>query len=490
MSYDILQMLHSDEKYVDKVFKEMILPIRDELLKQVGFELRPYQRQFSDRIIKAVLRANNEEIAALMSRQVGKTETLADTVLTLFLFFLNVPIPFRVGWFAPAQSQSTLIARKRVTERQRDAKELFDDLGVHVVRGYGQKRVGRTSPLLIFRNDELDIEGHVRSMSANPMSNIKGETLDLVILEEAQEIDKDKMMTDIYPMTSKGSPVVLVGTPIPSLVAMNDYFIETVTKNPRNAYLMTVDWRRVCAYDENYPEELKAYENGTDVYRGFLDSYRHHIEAEKKRLTDEAFQSQYELKWFAGVHKLITWDEILDLEQDYTSDKERLRFWGLDTAKIADSTVGTVLERYLGKYHIVGLFERQGTDYPTQAIEFIEWLKKFQPLRYGFIDSTGGGEAFIDLIRKDLFKLSYYDPFNFSARADVNRMFQTFCMDLRHQKIHYSKENVDKRLLNSLMEQLSTVNRVYHGHYLWLESTGKEHDDYIHSLALAHYAGI
>jgi len=33
---------------------------------------------------------------------------------------------------------------------------------------------------------------------------------------------------------------------------------------------------------------------------------------------------------------------------------------------VSDSTVGVILERYLGEHHIVGLFQRYGIDYPQQ----------------------------------------------------------------------------------------------------------------------------
>ncbi|MHA1267962.1 MAG: LAGLIDADG family homing endonuclease, partial [Candidatus Helarchaeota archaeon] len=214
----------------------------------------------------------------------GKTETLADTVLTLFLFYLNVPLEFRVGWFCPAQSQSVLIARKRIVQRYEEAKELFEDLGVHLVKGYGRERVGTSSPLLIFRNDNLNVEGHVRSLSANPKSNIKGDTLDLIILEDAQEIDEDKMKVDIFPMASKGAPLVLVGVPVPDVSVMNRYFIETIEKNPRNAFLITVDWRRAAALDKNFPKEIEAYERGSTTYRYYIDRYRDHVDKMIKQL--------------------------------------------------------------------------------------------------------------------------------------------------------------------------------------------------------------
>jgi len=489
---ELLYALRTDDDYVKTIMEELIFPIRDELLRLCGVELRPYQRELSDKIIYETLKARNQEIGVLWSRQVGKTETLADTVLTLFLFYLNVPLEFRVGWFCPAQSQSVLIARKRIVQRYEEAKELFENLGVHLVKGYGRERVGTSSPLLIFRNDNLNVEGHVRSLSANPKSNIKGDTLDLIILEDAQEIDEEKMKVDIFPMASKGAPLVLVGVPVPDVSVMNRYFIETIEKNPRNAFLTTVDWRRAAALDKNFPKEIEAYERGSTTYRYYIDRYRDHVDKMIKQLGEdsEAFQSQYCLKWFSGARKLMTLNEVLDLEKDYTPNPENLRFWGLDTAKVLDSTVCVVIERFMGEHHIIGLWEKEGTDYVSQSKELIEWLKQFKPLRYGMIDSTGGGELFIDISRKGLHEIGIWDGFDFRSREEVNRMFQLLSMDLRKGRIHYSKKNLDSRCLNTLIEQLHNVDRVYHGHYLWLETPdhSRIHDDYVHALALARYA--
>jgi len=43
-------------------------------------------------------------------------------------------------------------------------------------------------------------------------------------------------------------------------------------------------------------------------------------------------------------------------------------------------------------------------------------------------------------------------------------------------------KNLDSRCLNTLIEQLHNVDRVYHGHYLWLETPdhSRIHDDYVH----------
>jgi len=349
-------------------------------------------------------------------------------------------------------------------------------------------------------------------LSANPKSNIKGDTLDLVIIEDTQEVDEEKMMTDVFPMASTGAPILLSGVPVPDQTIMNKYYIETITKNPRNAFLLSVDWKRACAYtkeelialnawDENtiiYPEEILAYKNGSDSYRYFIDKYRQHVNLMRRRMLNrkpESFYSQYELKWFTHDVKLITWDRLLELGVDYESIEDRMRFWAVDIAKLLDSTVVVVLERFLGEHYIIGLLELNGLDYPIQARQTVDFLRKFTPLRYGFVDRTGGGTVFMDSFQEELYMLpkdewkaiGSWDGFDFKKREEVNLMFQKLCIDLRRGTIHFAK-NLDKDLLNTFMEQVTTVNRVYHGHYLWLEAPKGEHDDYVVSSALARFA--
>jgi len=444
----------------------------------------------------------------------GKTEVKGITVLTLIVYFLNIPWDFNVGWFAPAQSVSIMVARKRVVKQATICKEYLASFNVRLVTGYGRERVGRTGPLLVFRNDKDEVEAQIRSLSANPKSQIKGDTLDLIIIEDTQEVDQSKMDIDIFPMASTGAPIVMDGVPIPDAEAMNAYYIETITKNPRNSFLLTVDWKRACGFTEDelrevgawddtvkiYQEEIDAYENESDSYRYYLDQYRRHVLKARERLMNSdphAFLSQYELRWFTGARKLLTLEQVMELEAKYDPNPDNMRFWSLDTAKMLDSTVGVIYERYLGEHHIIGLFEREGIDYTQQAIDFVAFLKEYKPLRYGFIDATGGGELFIDNFKFFLYKepkeirkeIGPWDGFDFRNREEVNRMNQLFCMELLKGNIHFDRENVDKNNLNKMIEQLHTVDRVYHGHYLWLEApTKSQHDDYPVTMSLARYA--
>ena len=101
----------------------------------------------------------------------------------------------------------------------------------------------------------------------------------------------------------------------------------------------------------------------------------------------------------------------------------------------------------------------------------------------------------MDTFQEELYRLpknewkgvGSWDGFDFKNREEVNLMFQKLCIDLRRGTIHYSKD-LDSVYLNTFMEQITTVNRVYHGHYLWLEAPKSEHDDYPVATALARFA--
>ena len=51
----------------------------------VGHDLHPYQKPLARRIIESVLINDGEEVTALAARQSGKSETIANTVVTLMV---------------------------------------------------------------------------------------------------------------------------------------------------------------------------------------------------------------------------------------------------------------------------------------------------------------------------------------------------------------------------------------------------------------------
>jgi len=89
-----------------------------------------------------------------------------------------------------------MVARKRVIEQANLARDFLEKFDVYLVRGYGRERVGQNTPRLNFRHDGNATECLIRSMSANPKSNIKGDTLDLVIIEDCFPYEAE-ILTDV-----------------------------------------------------------------------------------------------------------------------------------------------------------------------------------------------------------------------------------------------------------------------------------------------------
>jgi len=83
---------------------------RDVLCKRVRIKFRPYQTEFSDKIIEYVISEGiiGNEITVMFARQSGKTEAVAITTLALGLFYiLFMWQDFDTGLFAPVQSMIT-----------------------------------------------------------------------------------------------------------------------------------------------------------------------------------------------------------------------------------------------------------------------------------------------------------------------------------------------------------------------------------------------
>jgi len=69
------------QQFVDKLIDKIMMFLKE----VVGHDLHPYQKPLARRIMESVIINDGEEITALASRQSGKSETVADTVVTLMI---------------------------------------------------------------------------------------------------------------------------------------------------------------------------------------------------------------------------------------------------------------------------------------------------------------------------------------------------------------------------------------------------------------------
>ena len=114
------QLPEEEEEELDELSKKFVDKLIEQIMQfmavLVGHELHPYQAPLARRIIESVIINDGEEITALAARQSGKSETIANTVVTLMVLLPRLSELFPellgkfkngiwVGMFAPVECQ-------------------------------------------------------------------------------------------------------------------------------------------------------------------------------------------------------------------------------------------------------------------------------------------------------------------------------------------------------------------------------------------------
>lgn len=176
-----------------------------------GIPLYSYQEEIAYRIIYSVITFEGSVLTVLLSRQSGKSETMAFVIdtLTVLLPALAKIIPdleqfsngFRVGLFAP-QSDQVVTTYSRAMTRLTSAN-------AEMVLSDPDLLVSLESEVRLNLSNGSFLAGQV----ASKQSKIESKTYDLIIIEEAQDTDDFLVTKSIEPMLSAtGGTLVKVGT--------------------------------------------------------------------------------------------------------------------------------------------------------------------------------------------------------------------------------------------------------------------------------------
>lgn len=444
-------------------------------------------------IIKTVLADQGDEIATLQARQSGKTEAIADTLLTLGVFYPNIlKRKLSVGIFAPAFSQATQIARRRLFERYSSIRQFLENF--NVVMDIGRAHF---SSLFILHDLTSDTESRVRVLSGAPNANIIGETLDIAVIEQVENMDPSKMINDIFPMLSAtGGVRILSGTP--SLEVKNTYFYDILTNpkkqrppqgtNPKGSYVHVVDWKQASKY--------------SDKYRSFVQK-----EAERIGVDSDEFRATYNIEWIVLRNKFISRIELEALGETilasdpkkrivhYTPDPELPRYFGWDPARGEDRSVMTCIERDDNfHHHIVEWREFQGLEYELQLDEAIEFLRHWKP-KVLLIDATGLGDPIPEFTRKwarerlDFpVQIEGY-KYTTEKKSDIGKLLDA---EMHMRRVFYPIDTPQRREREHFKEDFLGLERNYKGNYLNLDHPDRHgcHNDYATSLELALWASL
>jgi hypothetical protein len=205
------------QQFVDKLIDKMLLFLKE----LVGHDLHPYQKPLARRIMESVIINDAEEITALAARQSGKSETVADTVVTLMILLPRLAKIYPellgkfkdglwVGLFAPTEGQvETLFGRAVTRLTSERATEILSDVEIDDKAA----RVGGVTRQIKLTNSGSSIT----MMTANPRAKIESKSFHLIVIDECQEADDFVVSKSIAPMLAYyAGTMVKTGTPTTS----------------------------------------------------------------------------------------------------------------------------------------------------------------------------------------------------------------------------------------------------------------------------------
>jgi hypothetical protein len=377
------------QQFVDKLIDKMM----DFLKVLVGHDLHPYQKPLARRIMESVIINDAEEITALAARQSGKSETVADTVVTLMILLPRLAKLYPdllgkfkdgvwVGLFAPTEGQAETLFGRAVTRLTSErALEILNDVEIDDKAA----RVGGVTRQIKLTNSGSSI----MMMTANPRAKIESKSFHLIVIDECQEADDFVVSKSIAPMLAYyAGTMVKTGTPTTS----KNNFYKAIQLNRRrqttrgakqNHYQW--DWKEVIKYNKNYERSIRK---------------------EMLRIGEESdeFQMSYCCKWLLERGMFITsskMDELGDTSQELVKSWHKTPcVVGIDPARKTDSTVVTVVwvdwdrpdEFGYFDHRILNWLELQGDDWEEQYFQIVNFLDNYDVLAIG-VDANGVGDA-------------------------------------------------------------------------------------------------
>jgi len=476
--------------------------------------LYEYQQDFIRRIVVAILEHRGDMITALLSRQSGKTEGIAALVAAVMVMLPELAKEFPTDWrlnitddfgryrgfknginfgiYAPILEQSGIMFdRIRLTFDNDGSKAIMSELGLtHEVNRGNVVRLSNNSSVL--------------AMSASKNSKIEGHTHHVVIAEEAQDIDSQKIRKSIHPMiaSTKGT-IVKIGT---ASTQKGDFY-EAIRFNVRNEITTGVKNHFFYPYQ---------------VCVKFNSLYGEYIDQEKMRIgeTSDEFRMSYACEWLLERGMFVI-DTVLmasgcaitqgAFAEEYIDSYAGSNLVvGIDLGKEHDSTVCTVIdvdwanpvimqlvtrdfkETEFVAYvkHLVAWREFHGDDYEFQYHEICEWLRMFRPLRKIVLDATRES-SFADRIRHTpMFSDVDVEDFIFGVqtKAAGYRLFQG---DLLSKRFTFPAGAKTRRSRNymSFVRQMLDLTKSYSGDYLVVSHPDEPgaRDDFPDSAMLANW---
>lgn len=457
-----------------------------------GIPLYEYQEAIAYRIIYSVITFEGSILTVLLSRQSGKSETMAFVIdtLTVLLPALAKVLPeleqfstgFRVGLFAPQSDQVvTTYSRAMTRLNSANAEMILSDPDISV---------SMESNVRLSLSNGSFLAGQV----ASKQSKIESKTYDLVICEEAQDIDDFIVQKSIEPMLSAtGGTLLKVGT---TGMTKNHFWYEIQANRNHDRRLKDPRLRNhfEYAYKEIIAARREQYEKDG---KKFHLNYEADVLRKKERWGEDsqAFKLAYALQWDLESGMLITdkeFNNLLNRKLGYQDpDIRDFIVAGLDIGKSPAETVLTIGRVWYGDdpfekpyKQILAWVCLGGLDYEAQHHEILNYIVEYN-ISTIFADYTGVGKAVVDRLIYACGEHVNIEPYTFTAQSKSDMWFN-FISDIQTKRIIVpaNKQVRGTMEFQKFEEQMKNCQKYFNGPYMVCEKSDGYFDDMVDSCAL------
>jgi hypothetical protein len=480
-----------DEDELDELSKEFVQKIIEKTMTfmeaLVGHPLHPYQMPLARRIIESVIINDGEEITALAARQSGKSETIANTVVTLMVLMPRLAKMYPellgkykdgiwVGMFAPVEGQAETLFSRAVTRLTSErALEILNDTEI-------DDSVGKVAG--VTRQIKLKNSGSTMTMmTANPRAKIESKSFHLVVIDECQEADDFVVSKSISPMLAYYSGT-MVKTGTPSTHKNN--FYRSIQLNKRR---QTTPRARQNHFEWDWKDVAKVQDN-----------YRRFIKKEFLRLGEDSdeFQMSYNCKWLLERGMFVTSSVMDDLGD---KSMEVVKAWhrtpvvvGIDPARKMDSTVVTVVwvdwdrpdEFGYFDHRVLNWLEIQNDDWEDQYFQIVSFLSNYDVLAVG-VDANGVGDAVAQRLKLLLTRAEVYSVG--SSQQEQSKRWKHLKALIDRKMLGYPNHAKTRRLRSwkRFYQQMTDLETKFQGPNFLAHAPEEAHahDDFADSLAIA-----
>lgn len=458
-----------------------------------GVTLYSYQEESAYSIIYSVITFSGDVKTMLFSRQAGKSEVMAFVIDTLCVLLpaLAKMIPdleqfksgFRIGLFAP-QSDQVVTTYQRALARLNSAN-------AEMVMSDPDLDIELESSVRLELSNGSFLAGQV----ASKQSKIESKTYDMVIVEEAQDVDDLIVSKSIEPMLSAtAGTMIKVGT---TGMFKNHFWYEI--QHNRNLDRKQPDKRIRNHFEYDYRFIIKARrEQYEKDHKRFHLNYELDVKRKMERWGKDSqpFKLAYALIWDLESGMLISdkeFDGIINKKLGFQDPADTdYVVAGIDVGKSPASTIITIAKVW---YDEANMFDKPykqllawidlgGLDYEAQHHVILDTIVEYN-IQTIFIDYTGVGRPVVDRLVYACGEYVDIEPYTFTSQSKSD-MWYNLLSEIRTRRlvIPANQKTRSSQEFIKFEEQMKNCQKYFNGAYLVCEKSEGFFDDYCDSLAL------